>query len=93
MVQLRTILMRIANGVGDERLLPSPAAVREIGDFGANRARLRQTLEYGRRATPTFFLFLGPDYKGLILKYSKQRACLSRKSLFCRTLRNVSKVR
>jgi hypothetical protein len=41
---LRAMLMGLANGVTDERLLCSSAATAEIGDFPANQARLRQIL-------------------------------------------------
>ena len=41
---LRAMLLGIASGASDERLLPSPDAAAEIGDFAANCARLRAIL-------------------------------------------------
>ena len=41
---LRAMLLGLADGITDERLLPSPVAAAEIGDFPANQARLRQIL-------------------------------------------------
>lgn len=42
---VRAMLMGLADGVADERLLPSPTATAEIGDFHANQARLREILD------------------------------------------------
>ena len=41
---LRAMLMGIANGAPDPTLLPSSAAVAEVGNFPANQARLHQIL-------------------------------------------------
>ncbi len=41
---LRAMLMGIANGAADERLLPCSGAVEEAGDFAANCTRLREML-------------------------------------------------
>ena len=38
------LLSRVADGKTDNRLLPSAAAATQVGDFAANRARLRQIL-------------------------------------------------
>ena len=42
---LRAMLMGLATGDTDQRLLPSPDAAGDIGDFPANQARLRQILD------------------------------------------------
>ena len=41
---LRAMLLKLDGPSPEERLLPSEAAVAEIGDFAANQARLRQIL-------------------------------------------------
>ena len=45
---LRAMLLGVANGATDQRLLPSSASAADIGDFPANQARLRQILAAGR---------------------------------------------